>query len=148
MIEESLLEHLLVKSCAVEAHRHRAVDISLKLAVGGCGIDSVGIEPLIKHKALENRLSVEEELIIAIGYRTQPEIAHNHVVAVGQYKVIKPAPSKLPEMFFRKRKRERQCPAVGISRYRADLFATEICLCGKPSPTAEESGHDKRLRFG
>ena len=58
----TLLEDLLVQAGAIEAHGLRQGDVLLEGFVGGGGPDTVGIEALVEHEALEVGLVVQIEV--------------------------------------------------------------------------------------
>ena len=107
IVEEAGLEYLLVESCTVEAEIHRIDYILLKSLIGRSGIDTVGIEALIKNESAEYVLAVNEEAFLVHRYGTETEISVDLIknllaVTNGEYYVVKSAVANLPKMLLGK----------------------------------------------
>ena len=108
MIEETLFKYLLVETGTVESAGHGKLHVGLQGVIAGRGINAVGVEALVKHKALENLFAVDTHTVILDRYRTKAEVTlcriDNFAVL---YKlvseVVKSAVADLPKMSFIKR---------------------------------------------
>ena len=109
MIKESFFKHFLVKPCAVKADCNRKLDVIFERFICGSGVNAVGIEALVKNKALEHGFAVNEEFIIIKLNVAKPEIALDLILTKGQLKVIKSAAANLPKMNFIKLNFTRNC---------------------------------------
>ena len=90
--------------------------------LGRSGINSVGIEALVKNKALEHGLSVDEEFLTVELYVAQAEIAVNLILIEAKLKIVKSALTDLPEIGFLE---------VEMSR---DQSALRLNACGTHNP--------------
>ena len=124
VVEEARLKDLLMQSRAVEAARHRELDVLFEIRVGRGRVNAVRIEALIKHEALEHRLSVQSELHTVERDASETEIALYRVVAEGQDEVVQSALSELPEVLFGElyRRGEASADAVDLSRTGRDTL--------------------------
>ena len=89
-IVEALLKYLLVKSGTIEACLHRQFNISTECFVGRCCPDAVGIEALVEHQSLIERLIVQIDSISLDMHFAHADVAfhavHGLSVAVGHSK--------------------------------------------------------------
>ena len=130
VIEESLLEYLLVESCAVVAHVDGALDVSLQLSIGGSGEDSVGVEALVEDKSLEYYSAVEVDLLVVDSDLTHTEVGLYAVVLEFEDEIIELRLEYVPEVELREVKRKKSMRLNDDSRCTSDLLAVVESGCG------------------
>lgn len=136
VVQKPRLKDLLVKPCAVEAERHRQLNIANQRGLGGRGVNSVGVEALVEDEPLEDRFFVDEKFFAVEPHAPQPEVTFHFIAAEGQSDAVKPPFSDLPEVFFGQRYLYCQGSAVRFSEAAADGFSVVSNLGAKPAETA------------
>ena len=112
VIEEALLEDLLMQARAIEAAGHGQFDVAHQRGVAGRGVDAVGVEALVEHRALEDGLAVDQEAVAVQAHGAQARVAVDNVLAVGERQVVQAAAADLPQVHLGQRQRQ-LCATAG-----------------------------------
>ena len=124
MIQKPRLKDLLVQARAIESHCHGQLDVGLKRLVRRRGVYAVGIEALIQHQTLEDRLIIDHELHPVKPHAAKAEVALQaiHLLSVlfeDQTKVVKLRLANVPQMLLDQGDRRLRRAAVTLCAHAA-----------------------------